>query len=214
MLFFRVFVLAFLASLAFLHVDHLQGHLQSHEQSHSHGHAHPSGQHQTCQHDGVRIRDHRSALQRENAGLRHQLRSAEAAARHAKRIAVAKKAVVQAAMSAVRDSGGDDTRLVDVKRSTIEGMLAQPEVIGHVRVVERLSENGQRGLGLAAIQPGSVFELLGLRNGDIVLNINDTRLDGSVYSHDLIGHQQLPDFVDIAIERRGRPMRILVLLHD
>lgn len=219
MVFFRVFVLAFLASLAFLHVDHLYGHL--------HGHDQQSGRLEVCHQDGVRIRDHRSTLRHENAALRQKLCSAEVAARHARRIAAGERAVFQtldkerqgsssadAASSSSVDTATGDTRLVDVKRATIEHMLAQPEVIGHVSLIERLGEDGRRGIGLAAIQSGSVFELIGLHNGDILLTLNDQPVDVPSHGRDHIGYERLPDFVDLGIERQGKRIRILVLLHD
>ena len=66
-----------------------------------------------------------------------------------------------------------------VERAALEHALACPEVVARsARIIPVLTDGRPRGLRLYAIRPGSPAALLGLRNGDTVLAIDDLPVVG------------------------------------
>jgi general secretion pathway protein C len=70
---------------------------------------------------------------------------------------------------------GESAYLVD--RREVENAVANlNEVITQARAVPVLSEGKSNGFKLFSIRPGSIFEKIGLADGDIVQRVNDTEL--------------------------------------
>ncbi len=84
--------------------------------------------------------------------------------------------------------------------------------MSQARLLPRRGERG--GARVAAIRSGGVFDLIGLRDGDVILTINEEPVAVPVSGLDALGGFHLPEYIDFAIERDGQRIRIVVLLHD
>ena len=107
-----------------------------------------------------------------------------------------------------------DTMLVDIQRATVEQLIAEDRLMYQARLLPRLGKDDLPGVRVAAIRAGSVFELIGLRDGDVILTINEQPVRAASFGRDYLGPVRLPAHLDFAIERDGQSIRIVVLLHD
>ena len=61
------------------------------------------------------------------------------------------------------------------------------------------------GFALAKVEPGSVYEKLGLRSGDCLVTINDRKLVGIANAHKLVDDMLgQPGTVKVGVERGGK----------
>ena len=70
-------------------------------------------------------------------------------------------------------------------------------------------DNGQRvmdGFQLGEITPGSVIEQLGLRNGDVIIEVNGDKLDSLAAVMKLAGQAQTMTQVKMLVLRDGKPL--------
>lgn len=131
----------------------------------------------------------------------------------------------------------EETLVVDVKRETIERLLTEDYPLGHFRLQPSRDRHDREALAITTVTPRGAAELIGLRQGDILLAVNEQRVPTSVpellalqaqlsdtiarsvttqpdVDTTSLSSDRLPEFVDVAIERDGVPIRILVLMHQ
>ncbi|MEM9490284.1 MAG: PDZ domain-containing protein [Myxococcota bacterium] len=101
-----------------------------------------------------------------------------------------------------------ETMVVDIQRATVERMRDHGARSSYARLAAAADGHGARLL-VTRVRPGSLSELIGLRSGDIITAINNR--PPSLES--VLAAAQLPDFLDLSIKRRGRPLRVVVLMH-
>jgi len=105
-----------------------------------------------------------------------------------------------------------ETRLIDVRGSEIDHALAG-DWQRAARIVPHLSDGRRDGLKLYAVRPGGLFDLLGLRNGDLLVAVDDLPVDRAETALALPGRAAEAGWVDLSVERHGLPVRIVVLIH-
>ncbi|MFN2427332.1 MAG: type II secretion system protein GspC [Candidatus Binatia bacterium] len=106
--------------------------------------------------------------------IEEEAAAASAADRKGARAAAKKGDKKAEATSGVRKTGAN-AYLVD--RREVENAVANlNQVITQARAVPVLSEGKSAGFKLFSIRPGSIFEKIGLVDGDIVQRVNDTEL--------------------------------------
>lgn len=107
-----------------------------------------------------------------------------------------------------------DTVLVDIERGSVDRMLAEVGWLAQARMVPSLDAGQPVGMVLYAIRPGSLYSALGVQNGDVLRSINGAPVLGK----GCIG-RAMPvdvgsrDFIDLELTRKGKPLRIVALLH-
>lgn len=92
-----------------------------------------------------------------------------------------------------------------VSREAIEsakGNLSQ--LMTQVRVTPNFTEGKPDGFKLLSIKRGSIFDRLGLRNGDVVRGINDVPLDSPEKALEVYGQLESGQSVRVDVVRRGR----------
>lgn len=99
---------------------------------------------------------------------------------------------------------GDNKFTVD--RSLLESALANPEALaGQVRVVPHKGADGEiDGYRLSGIRKGSVFEQLGIKNGDIVHTVNGKALTSTSSAMDAYSSLQNERSFSFEITRRSK----------
>ena len=101
-------------------------------------------------------------------------------------------------------SSGDNKFTVD--RSLLESTMANPEALaGQVRVVPHKGADGEiDGYRLSGIRKGSVFEQLGIKNGDIVHTVNGKALTSTSNAMDAYSSLQNERSFSFEITRRSK----------
>ena len=101
-----------------------------------------------------------------------------------------------------------------VARPLAEAWLAAPgETLARAaRIVPAMRDGQPIGFKLYAIRPGSPYELIGLRNGDIILSIEGYDVTAPDKALELYARIKdgPPDPVVLEVERDGCPLTIIV----
>lgn len=106
-----------------------------------------------------------------------------------------------------------ETRLVDISGAELDRLFTETDPARAARIVPHLHDGHRCGVKLYAIRPGSLFEAVGLRNGDVVVAIDDIALDGGELMAGLPARLVDAPWIDLSVLRRGLPLRIVVLVH-
>lgn len=113
------------------------------------------------------------------------------------------KAAKGAATSGVKKTG-ENAYLVD--RREIEQVIANlNQVITQARAVPVLADGKSSGFKLFSIRPGSIFEKVGLEDGDIVQKVNDTELTDPSKAVGLLEEIQSMAQIRVNFVRSGKP---------
>lgn len=90
----------------------------------------------------------------------------------------------------------------------VDGLLASYDHVLPARVVPALEKGQPAGVKLFSIQPGSVYQQLGLENGDIVRRVNGHDLTGPDAAREIFAKVKHAKELRLDIKRRGKPMRL------
>lgn len=71
-------------------------------------------------------------------------------------------------------------------------------------------DGDQIGYTLSEIEPGSIYDVVGLQDGDLVTHIDDIRLSNPKISVELLRYVKGEDAFSFAVRRRGEPIRFHV----
>ncbi len=89
-------------------------------------------------------------------------------------------------------------------RSTLDWMLAdQSLLMRSVRLIPKTDQGQVRGFALYGIRPASLFDRLGLKNGDLLLRIAEQSLDNPEAALVAYTHVRSADQIPVEIERAG-----------
>lgn len=149
-------------------------------------------------------------------GVNDQVRLAQHdyATRHAMQHAHAEDRASGAHMRAL-GSARLDTQIVDVRRDELDRALAANGLASQARFVPVVRDGQPSGLKVYAVQPGSMLQALGLRNGDTLLAVNDLPVaDAGSAVEAYATLRAHPGFLDLDVRRNGEQARIIVLLHE
>ena len=94
-----------------------------------------------------------------------------------------------------------------IDRGYLESSLSNPnDVLTQARAVPNLVGGKILGFRIFAIRPGSVYQKLGIQNGDVVLRINGVELDSPAKALEFYGAISSAAEVAIDLERSGQKM--------
>jgi general secretion pathway protein C len=108
-----------------------------------------------------------------------------------------------AELSGIRQSASD-TYLID-RREVDHAIENLNSLITEVRAVPFMRDGNNMGFRLFAIKPGSIFERMGLKNGDVVQNVNGTQLTDPSKATGLLGELQTADVITVDLIRQNKP---------
>jgi general secretion pathway protein C len=91
----------------------------------------------------------------------------------------------------------------------LDTVLANPnQLLMQARVVPAFRHGAAQGFKLFSIRPGSLYERIGLQNGDVMQRINGLSLDS--VEQGLYAFQKLRESprIELEVERNGQPVRL------
>lgn len=95
----------------------------------------------------------------------------------------------------------------ELKKNDIERLTKNlPEILQQARAVPRMGPNGQiECFNIADMQPGSIYEKLGLRRGDCIKSVNGERIDSPAKAMEAYNRLRAnADSISLGVERSGR----------
>ncbi len=106
---------------------------------------------------------------------------------------------------AARGNAGP-ARSITVNRSEIDSALKDiNQLLSQARIQPHFSNGDANGVSISRIKRGSIFSKLGLRNGDIIKDINGNALDSPDDLFSMYENLKSGSSASIKIIRRGRP---------
>lgn len=99
----------------------------------------------------------------------------------------------------------DNTR--EIKRADVDRLTNNlPELLQQARAVPRLGPNGMiECFSIADIQPGSIYERLGLKRNDCIKSVNGEKIDSPVKAMELYNAlRSSAETINLGVERGGR----------
>jgi len=103
-------------------------------------------------------------------------------------------------------SRGTRASTITINRKDIEGSLADiNQILSQVRIRPHFKDGTADGLAISRIKRGSIFSKLGLRNGDIIQEINGKGLSNPEDVFKLYEDLKSGSGAALQISRRGRP---------
>jgi general secretion pathway protein C len=96
-----------------------------------------------------------------------------------------------------------------VDRSTIENNLQNlSQLFTQMRAVPNIEDGKTNGFRLSEIQHGSLFQQIGLRDGDIVTSIGGQELTDPAQAVTLLNTMRQRQSIEVSIVRGGRPTQL------
>lgn len=102
-----------------------------------------------------------------------------------------------------------DGNNITVSRSMVDKTMANMnQVLQDARMVPNFNNGVVDGFKIFGIKSGSIFQQVGLRNGDVINQINGTTVDGLEKALPMLQLLKTQDDFDIGITRRGRKQNL------
>jgi general secretion pathway protein C len=100
-----------------------------------------------------------------------------------------------------------------VSRALVDRMLESPmSLMKEMRIVPSITDGKPNGFKLYAIRPGSIFERLGLQNGDTLVTINGRDLTSPDKALETYTRLRSSTQLIVGLRRRGVPVYIVYQL--
>lgn len=97
----------------------------------------------------------------------------------------------------------------DIQESELQSALADlPQLLSQARAVPYYRGGESIGMRLFAIRQGSLYEKLGLRNGDVVLSVNDNSLSDPSQALRIFEELKQERHIIVQVERDGQPKEL------
>lgn len=94
-----------------------------------------------------------------------------------------------------------------IDRSAVDEIIArQAELLRSVRLVPRTQDGAVTGMALRGVQPGTLLDRLGLRNGDVIQSMNGFDLTNPETALQAYAKLRAADRLMLRIERNGQPV--------
>ncbi|MEK7791118.1 MAG: type II secretion system protein GspC [Deltaproteobacteria bacterium] len=92
-----------------------------------------------------------------------------------------------------------------IDRGALEASVANPsEILTQARAVPNIVDGKIKGFSIFSIKPGSVYEKLGIKNGDIIMRVNGSDLDSPAKALEFYGAISSASEITLDIERAGQ----------
>jgi general secretion pathway protein C len=102
----------------------------------------------------------------------------------------------------------------EVDRSDLMKSVSNPAVLmTQIRAVPNVQDGSTKGFTLSEIVPGSVFQQLGLEDGDVLTGINGQTVNNPLQAVGMLSQLSQQPAVDVTVMRDGQPMSFHVGIH-
>jgi general secretion pathway protein C len=103
------------------------------------------------------------------------------------------------------DTGGVEEEIIPIAQDVLQSSISNlNQLMTEVRVRPYFRQGKPEGLIVSQIQADSVFEQLGLLNGDIISSVNGKKISSPEQAFQLYNSLKQGSQVSIAITRRGQ----------
>ncbi|HEX2574013.1 MAG TPA: type II secretion system protein GspC [Polyangia bacterium] len=97
----------------------------------------------------------------------------------------------------------------EIERALIDRLLSDPTALATAaRFVPWIGDGRPRGFRLYQIRPGSIFDRLGLRNGDRVETVNGMEMNTPDQALDVYTKVRSASHLTIVVERQGKTVTL------
>ncbi|MBI2645999.1 MAG: hypothetical protein HYW85_03060 [Deltaproteobacteria bacterium] len=94
-----------------------------------------------------------------------------------------------------------------IDRGALESSLANPnEILTQARAVPNIVDGKIKGFRIFSIKPGSIYEKLGIHNGDVILRVNGIELDSPAKALEFYGAISSASDISLDVDRNGQLM--------
>jgi type II secretory pathway component PulC len=101
-----------------------------------------------------------------------------------------------------------------IGRVTVDRSLSNMgSLIRQIRAVPNLQNGSSTGFRLSRIQPGSIFQQIGLEDGDIVTGAQDQQVNDPMRAMMLLNTLRNSPSISLSLIRNGSPMRLYYTIH-
>ena len=107
------------------------------------------------------------------------------------------------AATASADGGADKTEFTVPEDEVTQALANLPQLLSQARAVPYFRNGQSIGMRLFAIRTGSLYEKLGLKNGDIVTAVNDSSLSDPTQALKLFEQLKSQRSIAVKLERNG-----------
>lgn len=98
---------------------------------------------------------------------------------------------------------GNDT--YEISREDVERQLANLSALAtQARVVPSFKDGKANGFKIFSIRPGSLYQKIGLQNGDVIRKINGYAIDSPEKALELYAKLRESSRIEVELERRGK----------
>ncbi|MCB0358115.1 MAG: hypothetical protein KDD44_00710 [Bdellovibrionales bacterium] len=106
------------------------------------------------------------------------------------------------------EPNAEGTEFVVAENEVEEALANLPRLLSQARAVPYFRNGEAVGMRLFAIRRGSLYEKLGLKNGDILTEINSNSLSDPTQALRIFEKLKTERSIQVALERRGQPMTL------
>ncbi len=94
-----------------------------------------------------------------------------------------------------------------IDRGALESSLSNPnEILTQARAVPNIVDGKIKGFRIFSIRPGSIYEKLGIHNGDVILRVNGIELDSPAKALEFYGAISSASDISLDMDRNGQLM--------
>ncbi len=102
-----------------------------------------------------------------------------------------------------------------ISRKLIEGLRADPEAaMKQARVMPSVKDGKTRGFKIFGVRPGSVAKAIGLKNGDLILEVGGKKLGTAEEALAAYNAIPLEGEWKISVERTGAPLELTIVMTE
>jgi general secretion pathway protein C len=102
----------------------------------------------------------------------------------------------------------------EVNRTDLMKTVNNPaELMTQIRAVPNVQDGTTKGFTLSEIVPGSVFQQLGLQDGDVLTGINGQNVNNPLQAVGMLSQLSQQSAVDLTVMRDGQPMQFHLGIH-
>jgi general secretion pathway protein C len=101
-----------------------------------------------------------------------------------------------------------------VARATVDSNLQNmAQLFTQIRAVPNLQDGRSTGFKLSDIEPGSIFQAIGLHDGDILTDVNGENVSDPTRAIQLLGQLRQSPSISLEVMRDGRPVELHYEIH-
>lgn len=103
----------------------------------------------------------------------------------------------------------------DLDRSTLNNNLNNmASLFTQIRAIPNIGADGSSdGFKLSEIQPGSLFQQIGLQDGDVLTSVEGQSVSNPMRAMELLSNLQQQSSVDVTVMRNGQPLQLHYNIH-